>query len=210
MTSLLHCYLVLVIWKFGGAFTFSGVLTTTLSTSSVSYDSLWNADFISSCSPGGIDVPGKSRVRNLICLPDLSAAPTTELHFPEIPSLAEIQNVLSNTTQKHAPDRKSIRIIYLNGTSMATSDPNFYCASYAEESYNITFAVQETSGSVLIPPYYSQLKTQNCVGLSTTICCFSNVNMRRLRSESSVEPLYSAWKCLETEIFLLRITGSVL
>lgn len=143
MPSLLPYYLALVIWKFGGAFALADSLfdfddlATPLSPSSIPDDSLWNADILSSCSSDGNEQPSKLRARDLICPPDPLAPSTTQLQAPEIPDLAGIENAIKKTPLKQSPDRKAIKIIYLNSMTMATNDPNYYCARFAQETYSV-------------------------------------------------------------------------
>ena len=143
MPSLLHYYLALVIWKFGGGFAFEDSFldfddhATPLLTSSIPDDSLWDADILSSCPPKGIEQPSKLRARDLICPPEPLAPSTTQLQAPEIPDLTEIGNAVQKEPLKKAPDRKLVKIIYLNSMTMATNDPNYYCARYAEKSYSV-------------------------------------------------------------------------
>lgn len=156
MPCLLHYFFALAIWKFGGGFAFldSDDLTTLSSTSSISDDSLWNDDLFSSCPPDGIEQPSRVRARNPQCPPD------PQIQVPEIPGLSQIQNALSNTPLKDAPDRKSIKIIYLNSMAMSTNDPNYYCARYAQEIHSIPVcgSGNEWDRVVTTSPYYSKIE----------------------------------------------------
>lgn len=162
MASLLPFYLALVIWNFGSTFAFADSFLD-------SDDSLWNADVVSSCSPGSIEQPSKLRARDLICLPEPLAPSTTQLKAPDIPDLTEIENALTKTPLKQAPDRNSIKIIYLNGITMATNDPNYYCARYAEESRSIPVCGSGNGRdrTPKTPPYYSKIENSR---LRESIC----------------------------------------
>lgn len=166
MPSLLPYYLALVIWKFAGSFAFADSffdlddLATPLSTSSVPEDSIWNVDVLSSCPSDGDEQPSKLQARSLICPSNNVAPSTTQLEYPKIPGLVEIENALKKAPLKQGPDRKIIKIIYVNGITMATNDPNYYCARFAEESYSVPVCGSGNEWDRLLktPPYYSKIE----------------------------------------------------
>lgn len=166
MPSLLPCCFALVIWKVGWAFAFADSfldfddLAMPLSTSSIPKDSIWNVDDLSSCSSDDNGQPSKLRIRGSICPSDPLAPSTTQLEAPEIPGLAEFENMLKKAPLKRAPDRENIKIVYLNGRTMATNDPNYYCARYVEESYSVPVcgSGNEWDRRLKTPPYYSQIE----------------------------------------------------
>lgn len=175
MPLLLPYCLALVIWKFGGGFAFEDSfldfddLATPLSTLSIPDGSLWDADVLSSCPPEGIEQPSKLRARDLICPLDPLAPPTTPLQAPEIPGLTEIENALQKKPLKKSPDRKLVKIMYINSMTMATNDPNYYCARYAEESYRVPVcgSGNEWDRVPRTPPYYSKVEESK---LRESIC----------------------------------------
>ena len=174
MPSLLY-YLALVIWKFAGAFAFADSffnfddLATPLSTSNIPQDSIWNVDILSSITSKDNEKPSKLRARGLICPSDTVAPFTTQPEDPEIPGLVEIENALKKAPLKQGPDRKTVKIIYVNGITMATNDPNYYCARFAEESYSVPVCGSGNEWDRLLktPPYYSKIENSR---LRKSIC----------------------------------------